>query len=264
MYKIIIPIENETYDEYIQRIQKNHGDLRPILYETQTHHIIPRCMGGTNSPQNLIELFHEEHYYAHKLLVNKYPNNDKMLLAWWFITCTYKNNNIPIKLQNPNPPISAEEYAELRRQITRINQTRSVETWKKWREEGYERDTSALRTPEHRQYCSERSKKMWEQNKDKWKAEGFGTFKPHTDEWKKEHSRQMSENPPSAKKVILLNTKDAGKIFSNAKIAGIWQGKGDLAQPGSAITYCCRGQTLTSGRHPETGERCKWAFFEEE
>ena len=39
----------------------------------ERHHIIPRCMGGTNAPSNIVELTAEEHYLAHQLLVKIHP-----------------------------------------------------------------------------------------------------------------------------------------------------------------------------------------------
>ena len=45
------------------------------------HHIIPRHMGGTDDPSNLIELTIEEHAEAHRLLYEEYGRwQDK--LAW--------------------------------------------------------------------------------------------------------------------------------------------------------------------------------------
>lgn len=41
----------------------------------EKHHIVPRCMGGTNDPENIVALTAEEHYVAHQLLVKMYPNN---------------------------------------------------------------------------------------------------------------------------------------------------------------------------------------------
>lgn len=45
------------------------------------HHIIPRHMGGTDDPDNLIKLTIEEHAEAHKLLYEKY-GRDEDRLAW--------------------------------------------------------------------------------------------------------------------------------------------------------------------------------------
>ena len=47
----------------------------------EKHHIVPRCIGGTNEKSNLVELTPEEHYVAHQLLVKMYPNNDSLVYA---------------------------------------------------------------------------------------------------------------------------------------------------------------------------------------
>ena len=45
------------------------------------HHIIPKHMGGTDDPNNLVELTVEEHAEAHRLLYEQYGNiQDK--IAW--------------------------------------------------------------------------------------------------------------------------------------------------------------------------------------
>ncbi len=48
---------------------------------TESHHIIPRCMGGTDDKQNLVNLYPEEHYLAHQLLIKIYPNNKNLIFA---------------------------------------------------------------------------------------------------------------------------------------------------------------------------------------
>lgn len=47
----------------------------------ERHHIIPKCMGGSNDRENLVGLTPEEHFLAHQLLVKMYPNNDKLIYA---------------------------------------------------------------------------------------------------------------------------------------------------------------------------------------
>lgn len=44
----------------------------------ETHHIIPRCMGGTDDATNLVKLTYREHFLAHWILHRLYPN-DKLL-----------------------------------------------------------------------------------------------------------------------------------------------------------------------------------------
>lgn len=67
---------------------KKHYDLlieraktRTINGYNEKHHIIPRCMGGDDSDDNLVKLYPEEHYLAHQLLVKMYPTNRKLIFA---------------------------------------------------------------------------------------------------------------------------------------------------------------------------------------
>jgi hypothetical protein len=48
---------------------------------TELHHIIPRCMGGTDKTTNLVDLTPEEHFVAHQLLTKMYPDNASLRYA---------------------------------------------------------------------------------------------------------------------------------------------------------------------------------------
>jgi len=48
---------------------------------TETHHILPKCLGGNNDSSNLVELTPEEHYLAHLLLCKIHPGNNKLIYA---------------------------------------------------------------------------------------------------------------------------------------------------------------------------------------
>lgn len=45
------------------------------------HHIIPRHMGGSDNPENIIELTIEEHAEAHRILWEEYGKREDWL-AW--------------------------------------------------------------------------------------------------------------------------------------------------------------------------------------
>lgn len=77
------------------------------------HHIIPKHMGGSDHPDNLIELTIEEHAEAHRLLYEKYGNEyDK--IAWLGLIKTIDSQEIAYLTQveggryvqriNPNLP----------------------------------------------------------------------------------------------------------------------------------------------------------------
>lgn len=61
----------------------------------EIHHILPRCMGGTDDKNNLVTLTTEEHYLAHQLLIKIYPGNHKIIKA-----CQMMTNNGKIVARN--------------------------------------------------------------------------------------------------------------------------------------------------------------------
>ena len=64
---------------YSKLIEKARGRL--FEGYTERHHIIPRCLGGSDDPSNLVRLTPEEHYIAHLLLVKIYPGDSKLIYA---------------------------------------------------------------------------------------------------------------------------------------------------------------------------------------
>lgn len=74
------------YDLLIERAKSR----QPTGY-VEKHHIVPRCIGGTDETSNLVKLTPEEHYVAHQLLVKMYPDNDLLVYAANKMTISSKN-----------------------------------------------------------------------------------------------------------------------------------------------------------------------------
>lgn len=79
------------YTAIYQRLIEK-AKTRTIDGYKETHHIIPRCLGGTDDPSNLVDLTPEEHYLAHQLLVKIHFNNGKLLYAA-VMMCSNRINN---------------------------------------------------------------------------------------------------------------------------------------------------------------------------
>lgn len=77
------------YESLIQKAK-----ARIIDGYTETHHIIPRCLGGSDDSDNLVELTPEEHYVAHQLLVKIYPNNHRLIYAANMMITNRPNNKM--------------------------------------------------------------------------------------------------------------------------------------------------------------------------
>jgi hypothetical protein len=59
----------------------NRGKSRIFEGYTESHHVIPKCIGGTDTKDNLVRLTPEEHYIAHQLLVKIHPDNHALVKA---------------------------------------------------------------------------------------------------------------------------------------------------------------------------------------
>lgn len=55
--------------------------VRELSGYVERHHIVPRCLGGTDAEENMVGLTAEEHYVAHQLLIRIYPQETKLVWA---------------------------------------------------------------------------------------------------------------------------------------------------------------------------------------
>lgn len=96
-----------TYDKFIEEIITTRGRFNCEGYK-ERHHIIPKCMGGTDELNNLIDLYAEEHYVAHKLLALENPKIRGVVNAWNMMA-------FPKGKTERNYEISSNDYAVLRK-----------------------------------------------------------------------------------------------------------------------------------------------------
>lgn len=61
-------------------------DKREYEGYLEKHHVIPRCMGGSNDKSNLVLLTGREHFMAHMLLWKAYPSNGSFAFAATFMS----------------------------------------------------------------------------------------------------------------------------------------------------------------------------------
>jgi hypothetical protein len=59
---------------YLSLIESTKNRERSRGYY-ETHHILPKCLGGSNDKSNLVCLTIREHFIAHKLLTRIHPNS---------------------------------------------------------------------------------------------------------------------------------------------------------------------------------------------
>ncbi|QPI13967.1 putative site-specific intron-like DNA endonuclease [Serratia phage 4S] len=66
---------------------------RSLSSYTESHHIIPKCMGGNDNKENLVDLTPEEHYVVHQLLIKMYPGHSGLSFAALAMTSGNNRNN---------------------------------------------------------------------------------------------------------------------------------------------------------------------------
>jgi hypothetical protein len=74
-------IENKYFKIYVNIIKKSKNRINDCY--TEKHHILPKCMGGTNNKNNIAILTAREHFICHKLLtkITEKSNKKKMFFA---------------------------------------------------------------------------------------------------------------------------------------------------------------------------------------
>ena len=67
---------------------------RTMAGYVERHHVVPRCMGGSDDPSNLVCFTPEEHFVAHQLLVKIHPSENGLAHAAWIMACgKYRKTN---------------------------------------------------------------------------------------------------------------------------------------------------------------------------
>lgn len=108
------------YDQIIDRARS-----RKLEGYKEKHHIIPKCLQGDNSSDNMVELTAREHFVVHQLLVKIYPNEPKLKSALWFM-CNQKGRGRNYKVSS-----RLYEYAKINHIENLTGTVRSEEVKKK-------------------------------------------------------------------------------------------------------------------------------------
>lgn len=94
-----------------------------------------------------------------------------------------------------------------------------------------------------------------------WPKEIRNKISKSNQKFAKEHPEQFLQfqekgHQAARKKVICLNNN---KIFNSQLEAAQYAGLNNS----TPISRCCRGERKTAGKHPDTKEKLKWAFYNE-
>lgn len=125
----------QTYDEFIQYILDTRGRFACGNEYHECHHIVPRCMGGEDEKDNLIDLYAKEHFIAHKLLAEEHPDNMKLKNA--YVCMAFCRNDYEKRYE-----LTPEEYEIARKEASERFKT-------KWEDEYFKECARKIRVGEN-------------------------------------------------------------------------------------------------------------------
>ena len=177
-----------NYQEFINNIIQTRGQWNIIGYY-EKHHILPKCLGGksdykngkfkpnSNHP-NCIWLTAQEHFIAHKLLMQEYPESIELKNAY----CAMALWKSPS--QERLYEVSSEEYEEARLLSNELNKKYHI--GKKYSEETINKRREKMigqkRTKETRQNMSEAAKRFYKNESEEHRAARISNVSKKTKE----------------------------------------------------------------------------------
>jgi len=105
------------YNEIIENAKLRGLNKKSIDGYFEKHHIIPKCLGGSNENSNLVLLTGREHYLCHKLLIKIYKDNQKLIFAYHRML--YSKNEIK-NYGRYIPKLTSKEFELQRRNHSNI------------------------------------------------------------------------------------------------------------------------------------------------
>ena len=211
--------QQNTYETFINNILSTRGRFACGDEYHESHHVIPRCMGGTDAKENLIDLFAKEHFIAHKLLAEENPDNDKLVYAWWMMAHIGRVE------------ITEDEYEESKKTISKIMSERviSEETKSKISEKTKERFRDKENHPmlgvSPRDRMDEETYILWREHiSNSINGENNPMYgRQHSDESKRKNSeahKGRTHSDETKKKISETTKGEKNPNYGNHKLAG--------------------------------------------
>ena len=180
------------YNQIIERAKS-----RQLEGYKEKHHILPKCLGGKDDKDNLVELTAREHFLCHMLLCEIYPNNDKLWYAL-FLMAIGKNRH-----SKTDPyKISSRTYESLRLNFIKTAKKKIIS----------EEQKSKISKANSREICQYDFQGNLIRN---WKSAS-------------EAERYMNNNPNANWKKLNNNINDCCRGKQKSAYGYIWKYEGDI------------------------------------
>jgi hypothetical protein len=212
------------YNQIIERAQR-----RQLEGYIEKHHLVPRCLGGSNDKDNIVQLTAREHFICHQLLCEIYPDSDKLKYALYLMNIGKQ------KHKNADYQISSRTYERLKLEHSLfLIGKKQVEKTK--------------------QKKSKSMKKVWASKTDEEiKQYGIKVWETRTKNGTNVITKQHAENISKALKGRKINwDRKRNQIIEQYDLQGNfikeWPSIAEAErQVGGDIQACCKGKQKTAG-----------------
>jgi len=196
----------KIHDSIIDRAKN-----RKISGYTESHHILPKCLGGNNKKENLVKLTAKEHWIIHQILCIIHPKNYSLLKA---LECMMRKSDNQLR----NYVISGRQYQRIKKESAKLHSERLTGRKRKPFTEEHKKNISN----------SKKGKSIWREGR------------KFTEEHKKNiglsskgrisGDKNPMKNPEIVKKhtALFTETNNPSKIKEKCEFCGIFVGKSNL------------------------------------
>lgn len=193
----------KIYDQIIDRARN-----RKLNCYKEKHHVTPRCLGGSDNKDNLVELTAREHFICHWLLCRTYPENKKLAKAFNMM-CQGKN----VKQHRHIPSSRAiEEAKELDRQARK---------GAKKTQESIEKRTDTRREKDNYKRTKESVMKGIETRRQRNSYKGREFTAVHLGKLAKAHEKPIQQINLNGEVVSVYKSLSTASIVTSYNISGI-------------------------------------------
>ena len=241
-----------TYLNFINQIIDSRGRFSCGDEYHEKHHIIPKCIGGTDEESNLIDLYAREHFEAHRLLALENPENEKLGFAWWIMSTKSSKTNDRYEL-------TAEEYEEAKIALSAAQSKTKKEIFAdKQNHPMYGKTHSdeakaKMSKAKKGKPSPQKGKPLSEEQKEILRQANLGS------KWSKEHHEKMDGRYANGNSVccVPIYCPELDETFWGLQEACDKYG---FTKPN--ISKCLKGIRKHAGKHPVTGEKLTWQYLE--
>lgn len=201
----------KIYENLIRKAQSMNRKKSKNEY-LESHHIIPKCLGGSNESNNIVLLTAREHFIAHRLLCKIEPKNNKLWSAMFIMMYgNKKQTNRKGKINSVTYEMIQKKYVDnMRKKKGFLNsfygRKHSEETRKRMKESRARLNICGENNPNYGNFwTSEQKEKLSKKMKGKNSGELSSSKRPEVR--KKIAAAKLGANNPNAKEWLIRNKK---------------------------------------------------------